>query len=434
MKVLIFGLGVNGGGFTAAKYFLEHNHQVLVSDIKNENSFEKALKVLKELGAKFRLGEHQIEDFLWADLVIKNPGILPSNKYLQYAKHITTDFAYLFDNFNLDKTKIIGITGTKGKTTTSHAIYHVLKKSGYNAKLVGNMGISAFEIASYLEKSENTIDFLICEFSSWQLRDTFLYMKNDFPQTQISIFTNLLEDHQNTYDSMERYLQDKLKLFNKNTKIAICPKAFENTIKEITNLKKKNIIFSDEKIDKEFLEKPELIPAYKALLALNIKKENIFKHLNTFKGVAHRIEWVGFLDNILFVNDSAATIPEAIEFSISHFNKVNVHLICGGTDKNLKVDYMINTIRKAKSLTLLDGSFTQNKLIPYLKDNNIKFYGPYHNMNNAFDNTLALAEKDDSISMKVVLLSPGAASFDLFINEFDRGNQFKKLAKQIIDK
>jgi len=226
MNVLIFGLGVNGGGFTAAKYFLKHNHNVIITDLKCEKDFGKAIEILKKLGATFHLGQHLIEDFSWADLVVKNTSILPNNKYLQYAKNIITDFTYLFENYNLDNTQIIAITGTKGKTTATHAIHHVLKKMGYTTKLVGNMGISAFEIASYLEKDTKPLDFLICEFSSWQLRDIFNYIKVDFPPTKISLFTNLLEDHQNTYDSMERYLQDKLNLFNKNTQNAICPKAF----------------------------------------------------------------------------------------------------------------------------------------------------------------------------------------------------------------
>lgn len=434
MNVLIFGLGVNGGGFAAAKYFLKHNHNVLVTDLKSKNDFGKAINILEKLGAKFRFSQHLVEDFLWADLVVKNASILPNNKYLQYAKKITTDFTYLFENYNLDNINIIAVTGTKGKTTTTHAINHVLKKEGYNTKLVGNMGISAFEIARALETSKNHIDYLICEFSSWQLRDIFNYITVDFPHTKISLFTNLLEDHQNTYDSMERYLQDKLSLFTPNTEIAICPKGFFNSIKEKTNLKKRNIKFTDDKIVAELQNKPELIPPYKALLALNIKKDIILKHLNSFKGVAHRIEWVGTSDNILYVNDSAATIPEAIEFSMLHFDKINIHLICGGTDKNLKTINMKNSLSKAKSITLLDGSFTQNKLIPFLKKNKIRYYGPFNNMKEAFKTALNMAKEESDINMKAVLLSPGAASFDLFINEFDRGNQFKRLAKEIIDK
>ncbi len=434
MKILVFGLGVNGGGFAAAKYFLKHKHQVIVTDLKTEDSFGKIIDILKNLGAILKLGEHNVEDFIWADLVIKNPAILPNNKYLQYAKKISNDFSYLFDNYNLDNVNIIGVTGTKGKTTTTHAINHVLCELGYNSKLLGNMGISAFEIASYLDKNEPPIDYLVIEFSSWQLRDTFNYCEKCFPNIKIALFTNLLEDHQNTYDSMEKYLQDKLKLFTKDTQIALCPKAFEKIIKEKTLLKKQKIKFIDTKIINELINKPELFPAYKALEALDIKKETILEKFNLFKGVEHRIEWIGIKDNILFVNDSAATIPEAIGFSLSHFENNSVHIICGGTDKKLNASSLIYSLKKVKSVTLLDGTFTKNKLIPFLKDNNITYFGPYTSMKDAIYKANENAKKDSSSNMKIILLSPGSASFDLFINEFDRGNQFKKIAKEIIDK
>lgn len=434
MKILIFGLGLNGGGFSAAKYFLEHNNEVIITDLKTEESFKQTIKILSKLGAIFHLGEHKIEDFMWADIVVKNPSILPNNKYLQYSKKIINDFSYLFDNYNFDNIKLIGITGTKGKTTTSHAISHVLNKLNYNAKLVGNMGISAFEIASYLENEKEPIDFLICEFSSWQLRDTFLYLDNDFPSFTLSIFTNLLEDHQNTYDSMESYLQDKLNLFTIKTQNVICPNSFKKAIMEKTKLKKKNITGIDSKQFNSNITKPELYIAYKALSILGIKNNLILQKFNTFNGVSHRIEWVNRLDNILFVNDSAATIPEAVAFSTSHFKDVNIHLICGGTDKNLKVNSMIPVLKGVKSITILDGSFSQNKLIPFLKDSNIDFSGPFKQMKTALKHAFENAIADSSIEMKVILLSPGATSFDLFINEFDRGNQFKKLVNYIIDK
>ncbi len=434
MKVLIYGLGLNGGGYSAAKFFLERSHEVLITDIKNDKNFQKSISELKKLGAKFHLGNHYIEDFIWADLVVKNPSIPPNNKYLKYAKKITTDFVYLIENYNLNKIKIIGITGTKGKTTTSHAISHVLKKLGYKVELAGNMGISAFEIANKLDNKEKKIEYLICEFSSWQLRDISLYLKNDYPATYLAIFTNLLEDHQNSYNSMERYLQDKLKLFTSRTKYVLCPENFCTTIQNKTKLNKRNIFELNNKVNNSIKDKPELIPAYKALRILKIKQSLIITHLNSFSGVSHRIEWVGNSNDIYFINDSAATIPAAVTFSFSHFRDVNIHIITGGTDKELHVSPMINILDKASSITLLDGSFTQNKLIPYLKDNKIKFNGPYKQMKSAVNKAFIEAKNDNSTFLKIILLSPGASSFENFINEFDRGNQFIRSAKYFIDK
>lgn len=434
MKVLIFGLGLNGGGYSAAKFFLEKGHEVLITDRKNDKNFHKAIAELGKVGAKFHLGYHSIEDFKWADLVVKNPSIAPNNKYLKYAKKITTDFIYLMKNYNLKKIKIIGITGTKGKTTTSHAIYHVLNKLDFNVEMVGNMGISAFEIATKLETKDYKLDYLICEFSSWQLRDIALYLNEESPVTYLAIFTNLLEDHQNSYNSMERYLQDKLKLFTNKTKFVLCPESFYTTIQNKTKLNKRNIYILNDKVNSSIKEKPELIPAFKALKILKIKQNSIITHLNSFSGVSHRIEWVGNSKDVYFINDSAATIPAAVHFSFSHFRDVNIHIIIGGTDKELHVSPMIEVLKKATSITLLEGSFTQNKLIPFLKDNKIKFNGPYKQMKSAINKAYDEAKVDNSTFLKIILLSPGASSFEHFINEFDRGNQFKKGVKSIIDK
>ena len=114
----------------------------------------------------------------------------------------------------------------------------------------------------------------------------------------------------------------------------------------------------------ELEQQPHLQSAYAILLALGLKYKSILKALESFQGVPHRIEQVGTLGSILFVNDSAATIPEAVHFSYAKFRSMAVHLICGGTDKNLKADAMLEEVRHASSISLLDGSFTQNKLLP----------------------------------------------------------------------
>lgn len=436
MRVLIFGLGVNGGGFEAAIYFLKHGHEVRITDLKQKSAFGKAIKKLEDLGGTFILGKHRKDDFIWADLVIKNTVILPNNEFLNYAKKITNDFSYLFENFNLDKTKIIAITGTKGKTTTTSAVTHILKQKGFNALMCGNIGISAFKIAQYLEDNKKNIDYLICEFSSWQLRDTFLYMEKTFPALEVAVITNLMEDHLNKYYNMNSYKKDKLLMFNDNVKFAICPQVLRRIIKQKTNLKRKNLISLETSIPQVLESKPELIPTFKILKTQNLKDREIFEALSTFKGIPHRIEWLGIVNNTAFINDSAATISEAVAFSFSHFNFLQVHLICGGTDKNLKPNGMLSALKKAVTITLLDGTFTKNKLIPLLNEYNIKFNGPYSKMieatEKAYNESLKNFKKTNL--PQAVLLSPGAASFDLFINEFDRGNKFKSSYRTISDK
>lgn len=436
MKVLIFGLGLNGGGFEAALYFLKHNHEVRITDLKKKSAFGKAIKKLEDLGGEFILGEHRKEDFIWADLVVKNTVITPTNEFLNYAKQVTNDFSFLFDNFNLDNTKIIAITGTKGKTTTTSAVTHVLKHKGYNTLPCGNIGISAFKIAQYIEDNETNIDYLVCEFSSWQLRDTLLYMKKEFPYLEVALITNLMEDHLNNYLDMNTYKEDKLLMFSNNLHYAICPRILRNVIKEKTQLKRKFLISLETGISNGLCNKPELIPAYKILKTQNLKDKEIFDLFATYKGIPHRIEWLGIVENTAFINDSAATISEAVSFTFSHFNFLQVHLICGGTDKNLKPDGMLEALKKAVTITLLDGTFTKNKLIPLLERENLKYNGPYSNMAEAVDVSYkeSVENYKGTSLAQAILLSPGAASFDLFLNEFDRGNKFKAEFKSLSEK
>src|SRR5690554_4602027 len=173
MRVLIFGLGTLGGGFASAGYFLDRDHEVRVTDMRPESELGNPVEILRERGALVVCGEHREVDFRWADLVVKNPAVSPNNQYLQYANRITTDIAYLLESPLVQPLKKIAVTGTKGKTTTVAAVAHILEKQGHEALQMGNMGISGFSILAELErrlhKGKSLPEYLICEFSSWQI-------------------------------------------------------------------------------------------------------------------------------------------------------------------------------------------------------------------------------------------------------------------------
>lgn len=436
MKILVFGLGLNGGGFEAASFFLKRHNEVRITDLKDKSSFGKVIPKLEALGGIFVLGEHREEDFLWADLVVKNAIILPSNKYLILAKKVITDFSYLFDNYNFDNTKIIAITGTKGKTTSASFVNHALKYKGYKVKMCGNMGISAFKIAQYMEDYEKQIDYLVCEFSSWQLRDLKLYNNVEMPFIEVAAITNIMEDHQNSYENMNHYIADKMYLFSNNIKYALAPKQLHIDIKKNVKLKRRQLIDIYNDTYKEIGNSLELIPALNILKTQKLTQSDIITALSSYKGVAHRIEWVGTINDIIFINDSAATIAEAVQFSFDHFTDFQVHLICGGTDKNLKAEGMIDALKKAQSITLLDGSFTQKKLLPILNKEEIAHSQPFKSIRKAtrFAFNEASKSKETSTMIQIVLLSPGSSSFDFFLNEFDRGNKFKASYRAICGK
>ena len=440
MKVLIFGLGMNGGGYSAATYFLDHGDEVRITDLKGTCDLGAEMEALSQRGATCIAGEHRKEDFLWADIVVKNPAIPPNHPLLSFARMVVNDFAWLFSSPWCSETKIIAITGTKGKTTTSAAVAHALEKLGYEAMQCGNMGISAFSVLREWEKrhDEQTKlpDFLVCEFSSWLVRDTVMAMHGELPALELCAMTNFYPDHLNSYESIENYLEDKLELFSPSTKMAVVPDALIKRIRKQTKLDSKHVRGIDRTCAKEVEEMPHLKSAYAILLSLGFKWKTVLKALESFAGVPHRIEQVGLLDTILFINDSAATIPEAVHFTYARFRSMACHLICGGTDKNLIPDAMLDELQAASSISLLEGSFTKEKLIPLLEEHKIPYNGPFSSMDDAVlkSYSCAVAKAKDLPDLpQVVLLSPGCASFEMFNNEFDRGNQFKNLVGLLLE-
>ena len=439
MKVLIFGLGMNGGGYAAATYFLDHGDNVRITDLKGSCDLGAEMDALTQRGATCIAGMHRKEDFLWADIVVKNPAIPPNHPLLSSARMVVNDFAWLFSSPWCSETKIIAITGTKGKTTTSAAVAHALDKFGFEAMQCGNMGISAFTVLREWEKrhdnKEKLPDFLVCEFSSWLVRDTVMAMHGEFPTLEICAMTNFYPDHLNSYESIEKYLEDKLELFSPSTKMAVVPDALIKRVRKQTKLDRGHVRGIDRTCAKEVEQLPHLKSAYAILLALGFKWKTVLKALDSFAGVPHRIEQVGLLDTILFINDSAATIPEAVHFTFARFKTMATHLICGGTDKNLKPNSMLDVLQSVSSISLLDGSFTREKLIPLLEEHKIAYYGPFSSMDDAVlkSYTSAVEKAKDLPDLpQVVLLSPGCASFEMFKNEFDRGNQFKTLVGHLL--
>ena len=437
MRVLIFGLGLHGGGYAAATYFLDHGEEVRVTDLKGGSQLKEEVDSLTEKGAVCITGLHREEDFSWADIVVKNPSIPSNHPLLATSKKVINDLSYLFSSPWCSQVKIIAITGTKGKTTTSYAICHALCQMGHEAVLCGNMGISAFTVLSDWEKRESNgqklPEYLICELSSWQIRDTFIAMEESFIPLEVCALTNFYPDHQNNYVSMEQYLEDKLKLFGPHTKMAIVPDIMHAKIKKLTGLDNKHIKSIDKLTSKFVIENPQEKTAYAILIALGFKHKTVTTALSSFTGVPHRMETVASIKNILCINDSAATIPEAMHFSCSRFSAAVLHIICGGTDKNLQANAMLDTLKLAGSITLLDGNFTQNKLIPLLTQNKIRYFGPYKTMKNATKKAYEQAKTQSDKIPQVIILSPGAASFDLFDNEFDRGDQFRTCIRQLVD-
>ena len=435
-KVLVLGLGNNGGGRSAALYFAGRpGCQVRVSDAAPRESFSSVPSELEALGVECHFGADPRDDIRWADVVIKNPAVPSSMPQLSLAKRLANDFSYLFTHPAARDIKLIVVTGTKGKSTTVAAIQHGLMAMGHEALMCGNIGISGFTILDELEKRTQAgvklPEYIVIELSSWQIHDTYVALNGMLPHFDLAILTSKYADHQNRYGSMREYFDDKLRLFGPHCRlILVGEKEKDFFLSHTYGLKKRVHVFPGH--NNPFKDKKkELQCAYSALKLIGFHKKDVVKALSSYKGIPHRLEQVALYKDLMFVNDSAATIAEAVAFSMNSIAPLSTHLICGGTDKNLKAQGMAKALSNAASITLLDGSFTQSVLIPLLEKKGLAYHGPFKTMKEAFNSAVkeAEAKRDEFKQVQCVLLSPGAASFELFKNESDRGNQFKALVR-----
>ena len=449
LNVTIMGLGLHGGGLSSAIFFAERGAKLTITDLRDENILRPIINKLQKYEIKYVLGKHRNEDFTGADLVIKNPAVPLSSPFLKLAKQIETDIS-IFLKYN--KRPVIAVTGSKGKSTTVSAIFDVLHQIDHKVKLGGNITTSPL---NFIDECTNKDDSgVILELSSWQLAD--LKDKN-LLVPEISVITNIMPDHQNRYTSMDEYIEDKKliyadqtnkdylicnyddeygKIFAKESKAKIffvsagsLPEnidgAFIVNYEGYVRIKGKveKVLSKDLKIPGEH-NRLNLLYAAMVLRLYGTEAGQISKGLKEFKGIAHRMELITIINNVSWFNDSASTIPQATAAALRGAEKP-VRLIAGGTDKKLDFNGTIEAFALAKKIYLLEGSATE-RLIILLKNKNITYKGPYNNLESAVKEVAKECE-----SGEIVIFSPGATSFGMFNNEFDRGDQFKQMVMDL---
>jgi len=425
-KVLVMGLGLNGGGVGVAKFFCEKGAEVLVTDLKTEEQLKESLKKLKGLKIKYALGGHKEGDFLQADLILKNPDVPSSSPYLEIARKnnipVETDVGLFF---KLSKAFIIGVTGTKGKSTTASLIYHLIKSQSKSAFLAGNIGVSPLELLSEIKKG----DRVVLELSSFELEGLT-------QSPNIAVITNIMPDHLNRYATMTDYVQAKKTIFKfQKTKDILVLNNKDPFAKEFAKQARSKVCYFDsdsvEGTDFKLLgqhNKANLAAAVEVAKLLKISDLNMRKALKTFKGVPNRQEFIKEINGVKYFNDTTATMPEAtitaVQAFLENFPDSRLLLICGGMDKGLKYKKLAKIIReRIDELIVLPGT-ASDKIKQAIRD-----YTRMHevsSMREAVKIAKKLAKKND-----VVVLSPAAASFNLFKNEFDRGSQFVKAVKDL---
>jgi len=429
-KVLIMGLGLLGGGVGVAKIFCEIGAQVTVTDLKKEKELAPSLEKLKNLKIKFVLGRHRKSDFEKADLIIRNPAVPQDSIYLQIARKnkipITMDTA-LFAKFC--QRPIIGVTGTRGKTTTATLIYEILKASGKKTLLAGNIkGVASLP---FLKKAED-YSWIVLELSSWSLQG----FDWERISPQIAVITNIYPDHLNRYQNMQAYIQDKKIIFKYQSKKDFLVLNQENlfTVKMASQTKAKIVWFKADDFPSGWqLKLPgrhnqeNAAAAYKVGKILNIPYSLMKKVFANFKGVKYRLEKIAEIDDVTYINDTTSTTPQATIAALRAIEKPII-LIAGGASKNLDLSSLAKEIaHKVKFVILLRGTATP-ELLSLIKKNGAgkKVLGVFDNFQKAILKARKAAQKGE-----VVLLSPGCASFGLFKNEYHRGEEFSKIVKSL---
>ena len=426
MNVLIFGYGLRGGGFDSAMYFLSRGDNVRITDIRSRDSIGEGLDYLEKKGAVIHCSGHLTDDFSWSDLVIKSPSIRLDNEFLAFAKHTENDLTYAYSRPEVKQIKIICVTGARYKTTTASAICHALNEMGYKARMCGNMGISAFSELQKWDKGDIP-EYLIIEMSTWLARDTYHYLKGNVPHVEASVITSVFDSQDENDEAANR-----LGEFNLHANYIICPAEVKDAIGKIAAKKAKNISsiegasWAMSKALPEKMRRP-----YAVLKKLGFSSSQINAALKSFKGIPCRCELVLRTENAMYINDSSSVIPVAVNFTADNYESLPVHLICGGSDASLDASAMLPSLLKAASLTLLDGSFTRKKLIPLLRENKLKFNGPFEKMEEALASASSGLSSNSNI-IQVVLLSPGAPAFEFFGNEFARGEAFSDAISRLV--
>jgi UDP-N-acetylmuramoylalanine--D-glutamate ligase len=451
-KITVMGLGLNQGGVGVSRFLARAGAKVLVTDLKSEKELSPSIKKLRGLPIKYVLGRHREQDFKNTDLIIQNPGVPNNSLYLGIAqKHkipIETDMG-IFIHLCLSQ-NIIGIAGTKGKSTTASLIYHIFKSTGKDVVLAGNIGISVFDSLPFI----NSKTIVVLEISSWQLEG----LKQHFFAPQVAVLTNILQDHLDRYPSFKEYSQAEQLIFkyqnkndflvlNRDQKITeqvakkVKSKIFwfskKKKIKQGCFVKNKTIICRIGANEKKII-KTTLIPllgghnlenilaACVVAMIYGLPVNVIEKAIQRFNGIAHRLQFIKKIKGVKFYNDSAATTPDACLAALNSFNQPII-LILGGKDKKMSFQGLVKEIAKnkrIKKVILLQHSAydASEKILKIIKKHQIEERVVFvSNIKEAVKKA-----KKESTPADIILFSPAAASFGMFKNEFDRGNQFIK--------
>lgn len=472
--VTVMGLGryKQGSGLGATKWLMRHGAQVIVTDLKGEVELEESMAIVNEWYAKYKehyperaiyqplfvLGEHRIEDFANVDLIVKNPGVPSESVFIQEAVKnnisIESDVSLFF---RFCPYPIVCVTGTKGKTTTTKLIGEMFHNIDDAAIIAGNVNTSPLEfLDDLLVRGEPTP--IVLELSSWLLESMPKAFEEMKKGPDVSVLTNIYPDHLDRYHSFGDYIHSKEIIFEyqnpsqftilnyddailKEFEVEVKGKLFwcSRTYMEHDGcyLKEGNIVFRRDGKDEAVLPLSEvslkgvhneenILTAVCAARLYNVPLEAVVRALREFAGVPDRQELVREVDEITYINDTAATQQESVMAALDRYGADgDIVLIAGGVDKQGEYDLLVDRIIKTcKHVVLFEG--TASDILAAKLGGRIPMEVGVRTMQDAVNKARAAATTGD-----IVLLSPAAASFNLFANAYDRGEQFREAVRNM---
>lgn len=435
----MFILGMARSGYEVAKVLAKHNCEIVITDMKEQD--EEKVKELKELGVNLIITDKPV-DLLDASFnyVVKNPGIKLDHPVCLKANDLNIpvinelEVAYHYLPKNV---KIVGITGSNGKTTTTTLTYNILKSAGLPVHLGGNIG---YPMCSLLDSVKEN-DILVLEVSGHQMHDF-----KDF-KIDIGVMTNLTPTHLDHFKTYENYIKNKVRIFkyHNNDNIAILNGNNLDVINNTKDIKSKKIYFSAYKEcdacikNNAIYYKEEIIKLdeiklkgnhnYENIMCavivakqFNVSNEVIKKVLTVFSGVEHRLEYVRTLNTREFYNDSKATNVVSTNIALDSFNKP-IYLLLGGLDRGHSFDELLPHMKNVKAVVCYGE--TKDRILEFCNKNNIECYKK-DNLEESIKKAYEL-----SVENSVILLSPACASWDQYAKFEDRGCEFKKVVNSL---
>lgn len=436
-RVLIMGLGRFGGGVGVARYCAEQGADVLVTDLADSSTLRRSLDQLADLPIDYRLGEHNVSDFTRADLVVVNPAVdRRGNRYCRAAEAagipLTSEIRMLVERLP-DRGRIIGVTGSAGKSTTCAMIHHILAhQPGIRVQLGGNIGGSLLSRLSAIQRD----DWIVLELSSFMLEDLAAIAFSP----HVAVITSFSANHLDRHGSVDAYARAKQRLLDHQSDsqgdVAIlgpgCERWFQPRVSHTEQISaepvgdRQDIALQVPGMHNQLNARMALAAVH---AAIGLDAGRAGQSLADFTGLAHRLQFVGEWAGMRCFNDSKSTTPTATILAIDSFERQSVHVILGGYDKQSDLTEMAHHAAEHCA-----GIYTIGATGPDIADaaeslvqhqgHPCKVYR-CDTLDVAVDAAIRAAKPRQTL-----LLSPGCASWDQFDHFEQRGEHFVSLLNQ----